>query len=73
MTKEEVVVRFDWHRVRTASGSDRTRKSQLVFEDPPDPVATARGSDTNRRLANGPQGCLGVDLNHKKYSRRAIS
>jgi len=32
MTKLEVVVRFDWHRVRTASGSDRIRESQLVLK-----------------------------------------
>ncbi len=32
--------------VRTASGSDRIRKSRSVSKDRPDPVATAPGSDT---------------------------
>ena len=36
--------------VRTASGSDRIRKSHWVSKVPPDPVATARGSDTDAAL-----------------------
>jgi len=36
-----------WHnRVRTESGSDRIKKSRWLSKVPPDPVATAPGSDT---------------------------